>query len=91
MNELEQLRQEIEKIDEQWLQIIAKRFEITQKVGEYKKEHNLPAGDAVRETKLYDRIAMLAKEINLDPYLARDILKKIIEKAKENHKKIKES
>ena len=40
-NKLEELRTEIDKTDGQLLQILAKRMEIIDEIGEYKKEHDI--------------------------------------------------
>ncbi|EXJ22706.1 Chorismate mutase I [Alkalibacterium sp. AK22] len=49
MNELEQHREEIDKIDQQLTRLFEERLEKVQKVGEYKKAHDLPIFDADRE------------------------------------------
>jgi chorismate mutase len=41
MNELENYRKNIDELDKNLIEILAKRFEIVKKVGEYKKENNI--------------------------------------------------
>lgn len=89
MNTLEKLRREIDKIDQKLLADLAKRFKITQKVGEYKKKHNLPALDKAREKKILERNKTLAKKLNLDPILIEKIFKLIFKKVRQIHQKIR--
>lgn len=42
-------RKQIDEIDEQLVKLLADRFKVTQKVGEYKKLNNLRAVDPDRE------------------------------------------
>lgn len=50
-----ELRQEIDCIDDQLLRLFAERMEVSARIADYKKEHNLPIHDPVREReKLQD-------------------------------------
>ena len=42
MQELQNYRESIDKIDIQIIELLSKRFEVVKKVGEYKKLHNIP-------------------------------------------------
>lgn len=59
---LNSLRQEINQIDEQMVELFKKRMDIAASVAEYKKANNLPVLDAARERKLLARICELAGE-----------------------------
>lgn len=89
MSSLKNLRRQLDKIDEKLLKILAKRFEITKKVGIYKKKKNLPPLDREREKEIFKQRKLLAKKLNLSPRLIKQIFRLIIKKVKENHKKIK--
>ncbi|GEQ33404.1 chorismate mutase [Marinilactibacillus psychrotolerans] len=58
MSELEQYRQGIDAIDQDLTRLFEARLKTVLKVGEYKKEHNLPVLDASREQKV------IAKNVN---------------------------
>lgn len=58
MSELEQYRQGIDAIDQDLTRLFEARIKTVLKVGEYKKEHNLPVLDASREQKV------IAKNVN---------------------------
>ena len=57
MSELDNYRKEIEKIDDEMAKLFVQRMKISEAIGEYKKENNLPIFDGKREEEL--------KEINL--------------------------
>mgnify|MGYP006087024567 CR=1 FL=1 len=90
MKSLDELRDSIDKIDSHIFELIAQRFEVTDEVGVYKAMHQLPAKDASRELKQFERISALALQFDLDPQMAKDFLAVIIEKVVENHVKIAE-
>lgn len=55
MNELDNYRQEIDAIDQELTRLFEQRLETVLKVGEYKKEHQLPVLDAGREQKVIEK------------------------------------
>lgn len=52
MDELEQCRKEIDKIDKEILSLFEKRMDVAVRVANYKKENNLPIYDEERESKI---------------------------------------
>lgn len=52
MNELENYRKEIEKIDEEMANLFVKRMNVSKKIGEFKKTNKLPIFDGKREEEL---------------------------------------
>ena len=81
-NKLEKLRKEIDKIDNDLIKIIAKRFKITERVRDFKKENNLPIEDKNREAQILEKANVLAKKIGINSDLAKNILMQIISEAK---------
>ncbi len=57
LNELEILRQEINKTDKELVGLFIKRMALVTKVGEYKAERNLKIYDPVRERDIIERFA----------------------------------
>ena len=55
MNELDHYREEIDGIDQELTRLFEKRLETVLKVGQYKKEHQLPVLDASREEKVIEK------------------------------------
>lgn len=48
MNQLANLRTDIDHIDEQLISLLAQRKAVVEEIGKYKKEHNLPIVDLER-------------------------------------------
>ncbi len=59
---LEQLRSEIDVIDKAIIEKLSQRLQAVQKIGEYKKQHNITVQDPNREAKLYIKLNQLAQE-----------------------------
>lgn len=55
--DITQLRQEIDKVDQQLLQLFAQRMEISSQIADYKKEQNIPIFDPVREREKLSNVA----------------------------------
>ncbi len=60
--DMESLRQKINELDEGIVKLYVERMETVKKIGEYKKENNLPVRDPIREQALLSKIAELAGE-----------------------------
>lgn len=82
MEELEGWRQEINEINLQILNLIGKRMEVVKKIGDYKKQRNLPIMDNGREQKIYETLDRLAEEKGLDKEFVRKVFEVLIEQAK---------
>lgn len=59
MRDLNELRAEIDKIDNDILELFSKRMEVVKKVGEYKIEHNLPILNSKRENEVLEKCSKL--------------------------------
>ncbi len=70
---LDDLRRSIDQLDHNLLELLSKRFKVSQKIGQYKKEKNLTALQMNRwETVLKDRMGF-AEKLGLDPEFAKAI------------------
>lgn len=88
---LEELREEIDKKDRELVEILAERFALTEKVGEYKKANNMQACAEKREEQVYETREKWAKELELEPVLIKELFIMIIKEVKKNHETIKNS
>jgi chorismate mutase len=88
LNELDNLRLRLDEIDKEWVRLLQLRFEVTRKVGVYKKKHKIKAIDKGREEFQFNRIQELAEQNSVNPRLAKDILRLIIDSVVEEHKKV---
>lgn len=68
MDKLDQLRHEIDKIDEEVMELLEKRLSITKEVGLYKKNNSKVVNDPNREKKILDKA---------DKFIYSDEIKKI--------------
>ena len=84
--ELEALRSSIDNLDASLIYILAERFKLTQKVGELKAGHKLPAADFAREDYQISRLRRLSQEGQLDPVFAERFLRFIIDEVIQHHK-----
>lgn len=60
MSELNELRNEIDVIDRQMMELFRRRMDVTRQVGEYKLAHGLPVLDQARERQVLAEKAALA-------------------------------
>lgn len=79
--DLEALRRDIDAVDRQILQSLHARVRLVMKVGEYKRERDLPVYDPVRERDLLDRLSKFA-EPPLDADTIRRVFERIIDESR---------
>ena len=65
IDQLEAYRQQIDSIDFQILELLAQRFEIVKKIGEYKNQHNIPIFQLNRWKKIIKSRKKFAKKLGL--------------------------
>ena len=74
---LADLRSEINNLDNELLDVLSRRFDITHQVGQLKVANRLPIKDEQRESYMLERLGTLAKNKGLDPKIAQDVMKVI--------------
>ena len=80
MKTIDELRQEINKIDEEMANLFNKRMEVAKDIALYKKENNLPIFDKERELQLLNKNLEYIQD-DLKP-LYREFLIKLMELSK---------
>lgn len=85
--QLLRFRQSIDNIDAALVYMLAERFKITQAVGAYKAEHDLPPADPGREEAQIARLRALARGADLDPEFSEKFLRFIIDEVIHHHKR----
>ena len=58
---IDELRQEIDDIDDKLLELFERRMDIAKKIGQYKKERSLPVKDRERERNILHRLCEKAQ------------------------------
>ena len=62
---IKELRNNIDKVDDQIFDLILKRFDYVEKIGNIKKEMNMPVDDKAREEIIIERLSeKLSTKIN---------------------------
>lgn len=89
--ELKSFRESIDNIDAALVFMLAERFKITQKVGEFKKKYGLPPADPNREKDQIARLRALSESANLDPEFSEKFLNFVIEEVIRHHERIRAS
>lgn len=82
-------RASIDNIDAALIHILAERFRITQAVGAYKADKNLPASDPGREERQIARLRKLAEEAQLDPDFGEKFIRFVIDEVIRHHQRAK--
>ncbi len=67
---LQDIRKQLDAIDEQLIDLFARRMRLVKDVADYKMEHGMPVLDAGREETILDRVSEKAGE-ELAPYARR--------------------
>lgn len=86
---LGEFRKSIDNLDATLIYVLAERFRLTKKVGEYKRDKGLPSTDAAREKKQIARLKTLALDAELDPEFAERFLRFVIDEVIRHHDRIK--
>ncbi|MEE1013145.1 MAG: prephenate dehydratase domain-containing protein [Clostridia bacterium] len=73
MNELEQLRQNIDAIDRQLLPLFLERMELCSKVADYKRSVGMPVLDASRERQVLENKLKLLEELGRDGDMKQEV------------------
>ena len=60
--ELQEIRSQIDQVDDELVRLYSKRMELTREVGRYKREHGIPVLDTERERNLLNRVGEKAGE-----------------------------
>lgn len=78
MADLKLLREQIQTIDTQILELASERMKLCRKVGEYKRENQLPIKDYKVEKQIIEKTRQQANSLGIEPDLAVDLIKGLI-------------
>ena len=77
--DLEEIRKRIDDVDRRLIALLAERSSLVGEVVHYKRAHHMPVVDRAREDRMLERIGSLAAEQGLDPRVAQQVLRTIID------------
>jgi isochorismate pyruvate lyase len=78
-SDLAAIREQIDGLDRRLVALLAERGRLVGGVVRYKRAHHMAVVDRAREDQMLTRIAELAKEEGLDPRVAQQVLRTIID------------
>ena len=79
--ELGALRAQIDRIDDELLELLDRRMKVACEIGRYKKEHSMPVIQAGRYNDLMERRVRSAEEMGMSPEFMRAVLAAIHEES----------
>jgi chorismate mutase len=88
--DLEKLRVEIDKVDEDVIRLLKQRFELTKLVGILKAETGISSLSPKRESEQFKKYQTLSEELDLPYPMVEKIFQTIRDQVLENHDKFKE-
>lgn len=80
-NELSQLREEIDRLDDQIIELVAERMRVAIRIGELKRKTGLPIYDPERERAIYQRLCGKAPK-PATPDIVRRIFERLIDESR---------
>jgi len=89
-SELLELRDKLDVLDSEIVDLLARRFALTQRVGELKASHALNSLDSSREAQKLARIEALCQERGLNAELVSALFVQIMEEVVRNHERLRE-
>jgi chorismate mutase len=78
LDALTRCRQQIESVDRELIQLLAKRVGLSKEIGAIKKIAGLPTLDPAREAEVIRRAAAMARETGISDEKVRDIFWHVI-------------
>lgn len=78
---LSELRQQIDRLDQDLISILAKRMRVSKEIGQYKKEHNMPVLQTIRYDEILDKRIAEAKSLGMSTSFMKKVLEAIHEES----------
>lgn len=89
--ELQEVRTQIDEIDEQLVRLLAERFKLTHGVGLLKAKQDLSSVDSSREAEKIARLRDLCSSLDLDPNLVEELFTRIMQEVVKNHDRLRQA
>lgn len=79
ISNLTEIRERLDLVDRQLVQLLLERSLLIDEVIHFKRAHGMPVIDRPREDLMLDRIEEIASSEGLDPRIARQVLRSVID------------
>jgi chorismate mutase len=87
MNNLDELRKQIDEIDKNLIELLSKRMDIVKKIGGIKRELNKEIHDENRWQHILESVEKSAENFNIEKSFIKNVFEQIHEYAKKIQKK----
>jgi len=84
---LDELRDEIEEIDAEIVESIARRTYVVESVAQVKKKRGMEIHDPEREEEVLDRVAERAEALDIDPDDVREVFELLMDISKKEQRR----
>lgn len=88
--ELLQLRESIDRIDAEIIAALARRFAVTEQVGQLKAKYDLESVDPVREQEKLQRLRNQAEQHGINADFVRSLFQQIFDEVVKNHRQLRQ-
>ena len=78
---LSELRKQIDELDDQLLELLAKRMRVSREIGQYKKEHDMPVLQTARYDEILNKRINQAEDMEMDGEFMKVVLQAIHEES----------
>jgi chorismate mutase len=85
--DLEELREEIEGIDREIVESIARRTYVAESIAEVKEERGMEIQDPEREERVLDRVGERAEALEVDPEDVREVFELLMDMSKKEQRR----
>ena len=85
---LSELRKQIDELDDQLLELLAKRMRVSREIGQYKKEHDMPVLQTARYDEILNKRINQAEDMEMDGEFMKVVLQAIHEESVRQQLKI---
>lgn len=78
---IHELRKQIDELDNQLMELLAKRMRVCREIGQYKKEHNMTVLQTVRYNEIQNKRGAQGASCGMDPDFVRKIFEEVHEES----------
>ncbi|WP_127529795.1 chorismate mutase [Paenibacillus kobensis] len=89
MATLEDLRKQIDQLDEQIIERLAQRFKLIEEVGKIKAKEDMNVQDVDRESRIFNKVEHLAERYGMDSKAATQLYRQLMDLVIIRHQEIR--